>query len=111
MPRERGRVDGVTGAAKQAARSLRRWMMARSRAACLAAEAVVPQTDGVYESESGMVLAPSIIEGRPWTTMQESTCHWNTRACALWMGPARSSGKARLQASLAPRSPGWGRWG
>jgi hypothetical protein len=25
--------------------------------------------------------APSIIEGRPWTVMQESTCHWNARAC------------------------------
>ena len=30
-----------------------------------------------------MDLAPSIEERRPWTIMPESTCHWNTRVCAL----------------------------
>src|SRR5437764_2700940 len=30
--------------------------------------------------------APSIIEGRPWTIMQESTCHWNSRVCVVDAG-------------------------
>ena len=78
-------VDGVTGLrlGKQAARSLRRYVWrARSRLAWRS-EAVVPQTDGVKSTESE-VSAPSIIEGRPWSIMQELTCHWNARACVLW---------------------------
>jgi hypothetical protein len=45
---------------------------------------VVPQIDGVNKPESD-VSAPSIIEGRPWNTMPESTCLWNARAFVFGM--------------------------
>src|SRR5438105_11892929 len=79
-------VDGVTGrrrCSKPLARYGAWWWRARWRLAVgFARQVVVPQTDGVESTESD-VSAPSIIEGRPWTIMQVSTCHWNTRACAL----------------------------
>src|SRR5712664_316609 len=86
------------GLGKQAARSLRRFVVARSLAACLPALLegwsslkLMVSTNGV-----GLSPAPSIIEGRPWTIMQESTCHWNARAFALSMRAGRSFGRARF---------------
>ena len=44
-----------------------------------------------------MSLAPSIRERRPWSTMQESTCHWNTQAVCVVDG----SGKIVREAKVA----------
>ena len=56
-------------------------VVVRSLAACLAARRSSLKLMVSRSTESDM-SAPSIIEGRPWNIMQESTCHWNTRACA-----------------------------
>ena len=45
-------------------------------------EAVVPRGDGVRMNGVGLLLAPSIIEGRPWSSMPGLTCHWKAQACA-----------------------------
>src|ERR1700680_685507 len=83
---------------RQASRSLATALfgcaLARGLLAEVAAGVVVPQFDGVKATESGKP-APNINEGRPCSTMQESTCHWNARACVLSTPPARSFGKAR----------------
>src|SRR6516162_9426761 len=71
-------------------------MRRASRAACLAGRAVVPQTDGVESAESGWSRS-NIIEGRPWTIMQESTCLWNTRAFVLWTRLATSFARTNRQ--------------
>src|SRR4051794_26972896 len=46
-------------------------------AAGWAAAVVVPQTDGVTNGVGPWGPAPSIIEGRPWSTMPGSMSHWN----------------------------------
>src|SRR5258706_15368567 len=78
-PGEGGKVvDGVTGpglTSKQAG-----FAIARASRGSLGGQAVVPHIDGVTESR--MSLAPSIKERRPWSIMQESTCHWNGQASA-----------------------------
>ena len=70
------------------------WWRARSRLA-VGGQVVVPQTDGVNDSESAWA-APSIIEGRPWSTMQELTCHWNAER-----GDCRCAGKIVREAKVA----------
>ncbi len=49
-----------------------------------------------------MSLAPGIKERRPWSIMQESTCHWNARACAWSTRAARSSGRPKWPANRRP---------
>jgi len=40
----------------------------------------------------GREPAPSIIEGRPWSTMRGLTCRWTARACVWWMRRSGSCG-------------------
>jgi hypothetical protein len=68
---------------------------ARSRAACSPARRSSLKLTVSKSTESGEP-APSIIEGRLWTTMRESTCHWNVRCrcdrqdCAAGQGCKRA---------------------
>src|SRR5512147_1257409 len=80
-----------------------------ARVARLAWEAVVPHTDGVTESRTD--LAPSIEERRPWTTMPESTCHWNAQACVLLTPAARFCARPRWRASRRRCSPAHAEFG
>src|SRR6266851_4242461 len=85
-------VDGVTGR-RQANRSLATTPFGGAlTSGMLAGEAVVPQADGVKVNGVGRARSKH-HQGRPWTSMQESTCRWNARACALSMRPARLCGR------------------
>src|ERR1700730_247958 len=62
---------------------------------------VVPQDDEVGKrSQAGP--APSIIGGRPWSTMLVSTCHWKAPAYALWTQQGESCARPRWPASQRP---------
>src|SRR4029077_4612928 len=61
----------------------------------------VPQDDGVgIRSQAGP--APSIMEGRPWSTMRVSTCHWKAPAYALWTQQGESCARPRWPAGQTP---------
>src|SRR6267378_2415406 len=61
----------------------------------------VPQDDEVWKrSQAGP--APSIIGGRPWSTMPVSTCHWKAPAYALWTQQGESCARPRWPASQRP---------
>src|SRR3981189_15901 len=67
----------------------------------------VPQDDGDGKrSQAGP--APSIIGGRPWSTMLVSTCHWKAPAYALWTQSTEGSWTSSPRSDtgrLDPKTP------